>query len=187
MTESDDYIVFVESPAQWGLEPGRHWMSGWFVAKPGRIFHDIRTWIDDVCYLGILGLPRRDLHARFNYGLNSLLSEFFVEFSAWPGVTKVRLEVLDEHYHWKEVWRSDILVLGHPTPAPRPQLPAKAVPRLLETILKDHARRPLLSLDEIASEHTAASAAFSSSGIRIVLSTASSITRRWSLRRNLIA
>src|SRR5882757_5334035 len=105
MIETDDYIVLVESPAQWGLEPGRHWMSGWFVAKPGRVYHDIRAWVDEVCYLGILGLPRRDLHAKFNYGLNSLLSEFFIEFDAWPGASRIRLEVLDDNYRSSVDWR----------------------------------------------------------------------------------
>jgi len=160
MIETDDYIVLVEKPSQWGLAPGRHWMSGWFVAKPGRLYHDIRAWVDDVCYLGILGLPRRDLHAKFNFGLNSLLSEFYLEFDAWPGASRIRLEVLDDNYRWGEVWRSDMLVLGDRVSPPRPQLPAEAIPRMLEAILKDQVRRPLLSLDEIADDHVKASAAF---------------------------
>lgn len=160
MIETDDYIVLVEKPAQWGLEPGHHWMSGWFVAKPGRVYHDIRAWVDDLCYLGILGLPRRDLHEKFAFGLNSLLSEFYLEFDAWPGAARIRLEVLDEAYRWREVWRSDMLVLGTPAPAPRPVLADEAVPRLLEAILKDAARRPLLSLEQLADEHVAPSAAF---------------------------
>lgn len=160
MVDTPDYAAHISHPAQWGLTPGRHCLEGWFVAKPGRLFHDLRFWVDDACHLGVLGYPRPDLEAQFGPGPDRLFSGFQIEFTVWPGASRVRLEALTDDYRWIEVWRSDLLVLGAPVTAPRPVVPGLALPRIYEAILKEHAARPLVPVEELADRHIAASAAF---------------------------
>ena len=63
MNENESYVFSVEQPVKWSMPPEQFWITGWFVSKNGVRFVDVRAFIDDVPFMGLLGLPRRDIEA----------------------------------------------------------------------------------------------------------------------------
>lgn len=61
MNENDAYKFDIEEPTQWVFTGEPVWISGWFLSKTGAVFSDVRAVIDDVIFLGILGLPREHI------------------------------------------------------------------------------------------------------------------------------
>ena len=148
MIETDRYTCSVELPQDWNLRAEKTWVMGWFLAKDGAIYTDIRGWLDGEPYLGLLGMPRPEIETdRRGYaGLPHAGFLFLLEPS--PGAREFRIELLGPDGTWQEVFRTAIAVAARtpatPVPAP-PKLDRFWVPESLYKVLKvsaDRGRRP---------------------------------------------
>ena len=133
MNENSAYIFDIVEPRDWVFRGEPVWINGWFVAKDGAVFSDIRAVIDGVPHLGILGLPHPDmeLHHRGWTGLPH--AGFLLRVTPPVSARTLRLELLDAGHHWVEIWRTAIKVSrGGPTGS-----------RYETRLLPDHLRRYL--------------------------------------------
>ncbi|MBI2513712.1 MAG: glycosyltransferase [Opitutae bacterium] len=136
MNENDAYIFDVEQPRDWVFAGEPVWVAGWFVSKIGTGFSDIRAMIDGVPHLGILGLPRPEIEARYRPGSRLPHAGFLLRLQPHRGAREVRLELLDADNHWTEFWRTPIRVKHGPRSPGRYQL----------GVLPDHAHVLLQAL-----------------------------------------
>lgn len=101
MHENDFSFSNVEHPpARTGLPPGRHILGGWVMPKSGTHFTDVRAWLGDRIFPGILGWPRADLAAHFQTGRPVVLAEFKIVVDLPPGPSDLLLEVLEIEGRW---------------------------------------------------------------------------------------
>lgn len=128
MNENDAYLFDVEQPRDWVFAGEPVWVTGWFISKIGAGFSDIRAMIDGVPHMGILGLPRPEIEARYRPGSRLPHAGFLLRLQPHRGAREVRLELLDVDNHWTEFWRSPIRVT-HGT---------RAVGRYQLGVLPDH-------------------------------------------------
>ena len=138
MNENDAYIFAVESPTDWNALPGRCEISGWFHSKVGAVFHDVRAIVDGVPRLGVWGLPRPELAARWpERGPAALFCGFRFPLELAARTQLVRLEILDAGWNWVEFWRVPVRVRPDAAgPAPRRTLNAALLPGLLVRLLQ---------------------------------------------------
>ncbi len=110
MNENDAYLFDVELPSEW-VFPGKPvWVSGWFLAKNGAVFSDIRAVIDGIPHMGIFGLPRPEIEKKHR-GYTGLPHAGFSLYLKPPRRARLfRLEVLDAGHQWVEIWRQKIKV-----------------------------------------------------------------------------
>jgi glycosyltransferase involved in cell wall biosynthesis/GT2 family glycosyltransferase len=147
MNENESYVFNVEMPTQWSMRPDHFWISGWFVSKNGISYTDVRAFIDDVPFTGILGLPRADIDATFQQWTRGRNPGFSFRLEPWPGAKLIRLEILNENNDWAEFWRVPIQVRGKGEQRRRRALTLR--PELLDLLflrlLKHHSLHPGVS------------------------------------------
>lgn len=148
MNENDSYIFDVELPDRWLFSGEQTWISGWFLAKNGAIFSDIRAVTGGVTHLGILGLPRPEIESRHR-GQEGLPHAGFVLRVRPPlGAKEIRIELLDAGGHWTEIWRHTITVLWGPRRGGK--LNPGIVPDQLQKLLQALRAEPAVSLEPVA-------------------------------------
>ncbi len=110
MNENDAYIFEVEEPREWVFKGDPVWISGWFLAKTGAGFSDIRAVIDGMPHLGILGLPRPEIEERHRGQAGLPHAGFLLRITPPISARTLRLELLDAGHRWVEFWRTSIKV-----------------------------------------------------------------------------
>ena len=151
INENEAYAFSVEQPVDWALEARSFWIAGWFIAKQGKNYTEVRAFIDDVPFMGLFGLPRPDIEARYPEWLQGRSAGFSFRLDPWRGATLIRLEVLNQDKEWVEFWRVPITVKGRGSARPvRPALNRKLLKPLLLTLLKQPTLRPKLARPDLA-------------------------------------
>jgi glycosyltransferase involved in cell wall biosynthesis/GT2 family glycosyltransferase len=112
MNENESYLFHVEQPSEWERPPEHFWIYGWFVSKNGITYTDLRAFIDDVPFTGMLGMPRDDIEAAYPGWTKGRAPGFAFRLEPWVGAKQIRLEILNEHNEWAEFWRVQIKVTG---------------------------------------------------------------------------
>ena len=143
MNENESYVFSVEHPVKWSMPPEQFWITGWFVSKNGIRYVDVRAFIDDVPFMGLLGLPRRDIEAAYPQWTVGQHPGFAFRLDPWPGAKLIRLEILNENNDWAEFWRVPIRVKGKgPGRKLHPTLNPDLVKSMLLELLKQPTFRP---------------------------------------------
>ncbi len=148
MNENDSYIFDVELPTAWVFTGQPTWISGWFLAKNGAIYSDIRAITGGVTHLGILGLPRDDIEQRHRGRTGLPYAGFVLQVRPPRGAKDLRLELLDAGGRWVEFWRTKIKVMAGPRPGGR--LNPGIVPDQLRKLLQARRAAPAGSLAPLA-------------------------------------
>ena len=65
INENESYLFSVEHLSGWTIKPAQFWISGWFVSKTGVRYTEVRAFIDEVPFMGLFGLPRRDIESAY--------------------------------------------------------------------------------------------------------------------------
>lgn len=158
MNENESYLFHIEQPTDWNLSPDHFWIYGWFVPKNGAIYTDVRAYIDDVPFTGILGLPRPDIQEAYAGWTKDRAPGFAFRLEPWAGAKRIRLEIMNRDNEWAEFWRTDIEVTGKgECSRHKPQMPAELIEGLFLRLIKhpalhpgapiaDHARRMIQDL-----------------------------------------
>jgi len=128
----------IELPQSWDFAPGKHWILGWYFGDDGAVVTDIRCWVGEDLFLGLVGLPRPEIEQRERRAVGLPHPGFLFQIEPRPGATLLRLEVLGGDHRWRELERRAITVSGDPATAgpPAPAVAAEVVPELLYTLLK---------------------------------------------------
>jgi hypothetical protein len=148
VNENDSYIFEVELPTVWTFAGEPTWISGWFLAKNGAIYRDIRAVTGGVTHLGILGLPRPDIEERHRGRIGLPYAGFVLQVRPPRGARELRLELLDAGGRWVEFWRTRIKVASGPRPGGR--LNAGIVPDQLRKLLQARRADPAGDLSPLA-------------------------------------
>jgi glycosyltransferase involved in cell wall biosynthesis len=148
VNENDSYIFEVELPTVWTFAGEPSWISGWFLAKNGAIYRDIRAVTGGVTHLGILGLPRPDIEERHRGRIGLPYAGFVLQVRPPRGARELRLELLDAGGRWVEFWRTRIKVSSGPRPGGR--LNAGIVPDQLRKLLQARRADPAGDLAPLA-------------------------------------
>jgi glycosyltransferase involved in cell wall biosynthesis len=148
VNENDSYIFDVELPDRWLFSGEQTWISGWFLAKNGAIFSDIRAVTGGVTHLGILGLPRPEIESRHRGREGLPHAGFVLQVRPPLGTKDLRLELLDAGGNWVEFWRTSIRVRRGPNPGGR--LNPGIVPDQLRKLLQAHRADPVAVLAALA-------------------------------------
>ncbi|WP_221032939.1 glycosyltransferase [Actomonas aquatica] len=112
MNENESYLFHVEQPTDWNLKPDHFWIYGWFVSKNGVTYTDVRAFVDDVPFTGLLGMPRPDIEGAYPGWTKGRAPGFAFRLEPWAGAKLIRLEILNEKNEWSEFWRVSINVTG---------------------------------------------------------------------------
>jgi glycosyltransferase involved in cell wall biosynthesis/GT2 family glycosyltransferase len=139
MNENESYIFCVEQPTKWSIKPEQFWITGWFLSKTGLRYVDVRAFIDDVPFMGFLGLPRRDIEAAYPQYTRDQHPGFAFRLDPWPGAKWIRLEILNQHNDWAEFWRVPIRCKGQ---GPGKRLHARLQPELVKPMLLELLKQP---------------------------------------------
>ena len=125
INENESYLFSVEHLSGWTIKPAQFWISGWFVSKTGVRYTEVRAFIDEVPFMGLFGLPRRDIESAYPQWTQEVHPGFAFRLDPWPGAKLIRLEILNESNDWAEFWRVPIVCKGpgpgrkiHPTLRP---------------------------------------------------------------------
>ena len=153
MNENESYLFHIEQPTDWNRTPDHFWIIGWFIAKNDTVYTDMRAFVDDVPFTGLMGMPRPDIEAAYPGWTRGRAPGFAFRLEPWAGAKVIRLEIMNRHNEWAEFWRVSINVAGkgecvRPTPRIRPDLIELLYLNLLKqpmlnpgAPLADHARR----------------------------------------------
>lgn len=150
MNENDAYLFDVEEPRDWIFEGAPTWISGWFLSKTGAVFSDIRAVIDDIPYLGLLGLPHEHAERTHRGYVGLPHAGFVLQVKPPPGAKWLRLELLDAGNRWVEIFRVPIKVKSGPRRGTRLRTDLLAVQ--LERLLQEMRARPGEDLSAIAGD-----------------------------------
>ena len=128
----------IELPQSWDFTPGKHWILGWYLGGGGDGITDIRCWVGDDLFLGLIGMPRPEIEQRERGSLGLPHPGFLFQIEPRPGATLLRIEALGGDNRWRELERRTITVSGDAATAgpPTPAVVAEVVPELLYTLLK---------------------------------------------------
>jgi glycosyltransferase involved in cell wall biosynthesis len=137
--ETDRYTCSVELPQDWNLRAEKTWVMGWFLAKDGAIYTDIRGWLDGELYLGLLGMPRPDIE-KDRRGYTGLPHAGFL-FLLEPrtGGREFRIEALGPEGTWVQIFHTAVTVAPPASGSPAhkaPQLDRFWIPESLYKVLK---------------------------------------------------
>lgn len=140
MIETERYTCAVELPQSWDLRTEKTWIMGWFLAKHGAIYTDIRAWLDGDLYLGLLGMPRPEIETPHRGYTGLPHAGFLFLLDPKPGARELRLEVLGPDGNWEEIFRTAVTVAppatGSPLPPPPPALNRFWVPESIYKVLR---------------------------------------------------
>jgi glycosyltransferase involved in cell wall biosynthesis len=139
MNENESYLFTVEHPTNWKLKPEQFWITGWFVSKTNLRYVDMRAFVDDVPFMGLFGLPRKDIEASYPQWTAGQHPGFAFRLDLWPGAKWIRLEILNEHNDWAEFWRVPIRCKG---PGPGRRLRPRLNPAVLQPMLLKLLKQP---------------------------------------------
>ncbi|GAB5560387.1 MAG: hypothetical protein SynsKO_20340 [Synoicihabitans sp.] len=151
MNENESYIFHVEQPTEWEMEPNHFWIYGWFVSKNDISYTDVRAFIDDVPFAGLLGMPRPDIETSFPGWTKGRAPGFAFRLEPWAGAKQIRLEILNEKNEWAEFWRVPITVTGTgECVKPKVQLRPELLELLYLRLLKHGSLHPEIPMPEQA-------------------------------------
>lgn len=112
MNENESYLFHIEQPDEWNRAPDHFWIYGWFVSKTADYYTDIRAFIDDVPFTGMMGMPRPDIEAAYSHWTAGKMPGFALRLEPWVGAKTIRLEILNQNHDWSEFWRVKIDITG---------------------------------------------------------------------------
>ena len=155
MSAADFSFNQLESPdPRAPLPPGRHWLKGWILPKPGGHFVDVRARVGARVFPGIYGLPRADLAAHFKTDRPFALAEFQIAVELTAAAADVTLEVLEIEGRWSPFHAVTYLIATSVPPVnfavPGGVLRWHEFGRALQTLLRDQRRQPDASLSQLA-------------------------------------
>jgi O-antigen biosynthesis protein len=151
MNENESYLFHIEQPDEWHRPPDHFWIYGWFVPKNNMVYTDMRAFIDDVPFTGLLGLPRPDIEAAYAGWTAGRPPGFAFRLEPWVGAKTIRLEIMNRHNEWAEFWRVDIEITG---PGECKRHEPKIPPDLLELLYLRLLKHPSLHPDAPIAAHT---------------------------------
>ncbi|MCF3652100.1 glycosyltransferase [Synoicihabitans lomoniglobus] len=151
MNENESYLFHIEQPTDWRLKPDHFWIYGWFVPKNNVVYTDVRAFIDDVPFTGLLGLPRPDIEHAYSGWTKGRAPGFAFRLEPWAGAKCIRLEIMNRDNEWAEFWRVDINVVGKgECTRHQPSLPPDLIEALYLRLLKHPALHPGASIADHA-------------------------------------
>ena len=112
MNENESYLFHIEQPEEWHRTPDHFWIYGWFVPKNNVVYTDVRAFIDDVPFTGLLGLPRPDIEEAYAGWTKGRAPGFAFRLEPWVGAKTIRLEIMNRDNEWAEFWRVDVEITG---------------------------------------------------------------------------
>ncbi len=112
MNENESYLFHIEQPDEWHRTPDHFWIYGWFVPKNNQFYTDMRAFIDDVPFTGLLGLPRPDIEQAYAGWTKGRAPGFAFRLEPWVGAREIRLEIMNRDNEWAEFWRVNIEISG---------------------------------------------------------------------------
>ncbi len=143
MNENESYLFHIEQPAEWHRPPDHFWIYGWFVPKNNTVYTDMRAFIDDVPFTGLLGLPRPDIEAAYAGWTAGRPPGFAFRLEPWVGAQTIRLEIMNRDNEWAEFWRVDIRIEGKgECKKYEPRIPADLLELLYLRLLKHPSLHP---------------------------------------------
>ncbi len=159
MPEAAGWQFAVEvHPAGWRFPAGASWVAGWIYAGEERVATDIRAWVDRRPFLGLAGLPRRELEQKLLGRAGPPHAGFVLQLTPHRGATRLRLEVRDPAGAWTEFFRTTITAeSAEAAPKPAPLAPRLAAMTL--AVLRLHRRQPRTSFAALADEVVGAAVA----------------------------
>ncbi len=140
MIETENYSCAVELPSAWNLRTEKTWVMGWFLAKKGRIYTDVRGWLDGEVYYGLFGMPRPEIENpwRGHAGLPHAGFLFLLEPRQKNRLFKI--EMLGPEGQWEQIFSTEITVSPAETGTALPPAPVKLdrfwVPESIYKVLK---------------------------------------------------
>jgi GT2 family glycosyltransferase/glycosyltransferase involved in cell wall biosynthesis len=112
----------IDQPASWRLAAPTLEITGWLHAESETACLDIRARIDRRVFLGLYGLDRDDLVARFPGNLAARRSGFRIAAHVWTGARAVALDWQDTAGAWHEFFRADLDLSALPSAAQAPKV-----------------------------------------------------------------
>lgn len=151
MNENESYLFHIEQPHEWHRTPEHFWIYGWFVPKNDVVYTDVRAFIDDVPFTGLLGLPRPDIEEAYAGWTKGRAPGFAFRLEPWVGAKTIRLEIMNRDNEWAEFWRVNVEISGSgECKRHKPKLPAELLELLYLRLLK----HPSLHPDAPLAAHT---------------------------------
>lgn len=131
----------IESPAAGArLAPGRHFVRGWVLPKPGSVIADVRARVGPRIFAGVHGGPRTDVAAHFPLGQPVALAAFEVVVALEPGDDTIDFEALELEGRWSSF---DAVSFTIDSALPRAEIEVPAPPlswlnhrRIVEAVLR---------------------------------------------------
>lgn len=143
MNENESYLFHIEQPAEWNRSPDHFWIYGWFVPKNTTVYTDMRAFIDDVPFTGLLGLPRPDIEEAYAGWTKGRPPGFAFRLEPWVGAKRIRLEIMNRDNEWAEFWQVDINITGKgECKKYEPRIPADLLELLFLRLLKHPSLHP---------------------------------------------
>ena len=151
MSQAPVFAYYLDKPKGWKPDCAGYEILGWFYPGVGRECRDIRAVIDGRVFLGNYGLDRPDVAQAFPDDPNSTRTGFAIRVHFWRDAREVRLEYLDEKFHWQVFVRAtpDTSLLS-PDPQPKPVLRAVLVFESLFYLYRNFHREPWSRLRPVA-------------------------------------
>ncbi len=112
----------IDQPANWRLTAPALDIAGWLYPEGEAVCLDIRARVDKRVFLGLYGLDRDDLVARFPGNLTARRSGFRIAAHVWTGAHAVALDWQDAAGNWHEFFRTGLDLVALPTTARAPKV-----------------------------------------------------------------
>jgi len=112
----------IDQPVSWRIAAPALEIAGWLYPEGEAACLDIRARIDRRVFLGLYGLDRDDLIARFPGNLAARRSGFRIAAHVWTGAHAVVLDWQDTAGEWHEFFRADLDLSALPTTAQAPKV-----------------------------------------------------------------
>lgn len=139
MNENASYALAIEQPATWRKLPaGPLALSGWFLPKDGRVYHDLHFVVGGRRYPAWHGLSSPAVAAARPGVAGAAFAGFNATVTIGPGDDFIALETLGPDLRWAEIWRVPITLSALTLSGPiRPKLNHAWLPPLLQRHLQE--------------------------------------------------
>ncbi|MEO7412437.1 MAG: glycosyltransferase [Opitutaceae bacterium] len=101
MSETPEFVYFLDHPSAWKPTTSNLEIVGWFYPGAGRECRDIRARINGKIFLGIYGLERPDVRLAHPQDPNASRTGFMIRTHLWQGAREVTLDYLDATNTWQ--------------------------------------------------------------------------------------
>lgn len=112
----------IDQPANWRLTAPALEIAGWLHPEGEAACVDVRARVDKRVFLGLYGLDRDDLVARFPGNLTARRSGFRIAAHVWTGARAVALDWQDGAGAWHEFFRTELDLAALPATARAPKV-----------------------------------------------------------------